>query len=223
MSYARQHSIIASLVDNSDLRREAHVGSRTDTRQKMLAGAVDLLRERGAAAVTVDAVLSRSHAPRGSVYHHFPGGRTEIITESLTLAGDTISTLVEHAATEGVSAALRHVGDFWSATLRDSDFTAGCPIVSVAVGGSPDDQQLVPIAAGIFDRWTEALVAVLDSEGVERARAHRLATLTIASIEGAIVLCRTQRSSQPLNDVLAELDLLLRSVTSTPAVTTGGP
>ncbi|MBV8292866.1 MAG: TetR/AcrR family transcriptional regulator, partial [Mycobacterium sp.] len=65
------------------------MGTRSDTRQKMLLSSVELLRERGAGGVTVDAVLSRSQAPRGSVYHHFPGGRSEIISDALKLAGDT--------------------------------------------------------------------------------------------------------------------------------------
>ncbi len=45
------------------------------TRQEMVLSAVAVLRERGVQGVTLDAVLARSGAPRGSIYHHFPGGR----------------------------------------------------------------------------------------------------------------------------------------------------
>lgn len=47
---------------------------RGSTRARMLGSAVEVLRERGAAGVTIDEVLARSGAPRGSVYHHFPAG-----------------------------------------------------------------------------------------------------------------------------------------------------
>lgn len=44
--------------------------------------AVELLREGGTGAVTLDAVLRRADAPRGSVYHHFPGGRDQLLLEA---------------------------------------------------------------------------------------------------------------------------------------------
>ena len=42
---------------------------RGDTRTKMLVSAAQVMRERGAAGVTIDEVLARSGAPRGSVYY----------------------------------------------------------------------------------------------------------------------------------------------------------
>lgn len=179
------------------------------TRQNMLVSAVDLLRERGAAGVTVDAILTRSGAPRGSVYYHFPGGRGQIMTESLELAGTTITSVITKAADKGPSAALRVFADFWTASLRASDYALGCPVVAAAVGGSPDDQALVPTAAAIFQTWHEALVRALEDKGVGRPRANRLARTTVAAIEGAVVLCRAQRSTAPLDEVIEELDGLL--------------
>lgn len=190
------------------------MGARTTTRQKMLYSAVELLRERGAAGVTVDAVLARSKSPRGSVYHHFPGGRTELMSESLALAGDTISAHIEKTIRDGASAALRWFGEFWTAILRQSDFSAGCPVASVAVGGSADDQHLQPAAAAIFKRWHEALAHAIAADGIDTARAERLATMVVAAIEGAVMLCRTQRSTRPLDEVIAELEILLDSVKS---------
>lgn len=190
------------------------MGARTNTRQKMLYSAVELLRERGAAGVTVDAVLARSGAPRGSVYHHFPGGRAQIMTESLTLAGDAIGAIIDEAATQGPDRAIQRIGEFWTAILHDSDFDAGCPVVSVAVGGAPDDRHLQPGIAEIFDRWRQALTTTLTAEGVEPARAGRLATMAIASVEGAVILCRVQRTTRPLDDVIAELATLLGTATA---------
>ena len=67
---------------------------RGSTRARMLGSAVEVLRERGAAGVTIDEVLARSGAPRGSVYHHFPGGRRQILMEALQFAADTIGDVV---------------------------------------------------------------------------------------------------------------------------------
>lgn len=187
------------------------MGTRTDTRHKMLLSSIELLRERGAGGVTVEAVLSRSQSPRGSVYHHFPGGRNEILTEALALAGDTISGIVEHAADQGSGAALRRFGKFWHKVLLESDFNAGCPLVSVAVGASPDEQHLQPAAAQTFQRLHQALVGAIAADGMDAQRADRLATMAVAAIEGAIILCRVQRSTKPLDDVIAEFESLIAS------------
>ncbi|UFS95266.1 TetR/AcrR family transcriptional regulator [Nocardia huaxiensis] len=189
---------------------------RTGTRDKMLYSAVELLRERGAAGVTVDAVLARSSSPRGSVYHHFPGGRAQLMSESLTLAGDAIGAIIEHGSAAGSLAALDRFGEFWSAILRESDFAAGCPVVSVAVGGSPDDRHLQPAVAEIFQRWHDAIVASLRGDGVEPARAQRLATTAVAAVEGAVILCRVQRSTAPLDEVVAELGSFFRALGGAP-------
>ncbi len=60
---------------------------RGSTRSNMLISAAEVMRERGAAGVTIDEVLARSGAPRGSVYYHFPEGRNQILAEALRWAG----------------------------------------------------------------------------------------------------------------------------------------
>lgn len=183
----------------------------SDTRQKMLASAIELLRERGAGAVTVDAILARSGAPRGSVYHHFPGGRNQIIEEALDAAGQAISGFIDRSAAAGPIAALRDFTDFWIRILLAGEFRAGCPVVAVAAGGAPDEQRLAPAAADIFAGWSSSLTRALEVAGAEPARAQRLATLAIAAIEGAVVLCRVSQSTAALEQVRDELETMLAS------------
>jgi len=61
----------------------------------MLISAAEVLRERGAAGVTIDEVLARSGAPRGSVYYHFPEGRNQLLTEALQYAGEAITEVID--------------------------------------------------------------------------------------------------------------------------------
>ncbi|MFD3509822.1 TetR/AcrR family transcriptional regulator [Nocardia sp. NPDC058666] len=181
------------------------------TRQKMLLGGVELLRERGAAGVTIDAILARTATPRGSVYHHFPGGRGQIISESLDLAGDAIAAIIDESLQDGPVAGLERFGAFWKQILRDSDFEAGCPVIAVAVGGAPDDELSHKVAA-IVQRWQTSLRACLVTAGLSPQRAVPLATMAMASIEGAVILCRTTRTITPLDDVIGELTGMLAIV-----------
>ncbi|WP_207312548.1 TetR/AcrR family transcriptional regulator [Lentzea alba] len=183
---------------------------RRGTKQRMLDSAVLLLRERGAAGVTVDAVLAHSGAPRGSVYHHFPGGRNEMVLGAVRQAGDYIATVVSESAAEGdVQQMVHRLVAFWKRALTKTDYAAGCPVAAMAM----DSRHLVPGAGDmvreIFAQWHAGLAEALSGSGFEPPRAQRLATLVVSAIEGAIILCRAHRDLGPLDDVLVELAPLL--------------
>lgn len=199
--------------------------SRGSTRSAMLVSAAELLRERGAAAVTVDAVLARSGAPRGSVYHHFPGGRGQMLREALQFAGDEIAARIDAAAGDSGTALLQQFADMWRQALVDSDYTAGCPVLAAAIGSGSDEQQLTSLASEIFARWRQAATGAYLREGFERADAAALADTAIAAMEGAVVLCRSSRSLDPLNDVAQQLEFLLnaRQLVSKPGVPAATP
>lgn len=70
--------------------------------------------------VTVDALLAHSGAPRGSVYHHFPGGRDQIIFEAVRVAGRHIAALIDEPAEHDPTAVVRRFPDFWERILLDA-------------------------------------------------------------------------------------------------------
>lgn len=184
---------------------------RGSTRNRMLLTAAEVLRERGAAGVTIDEVLTRSGTPRGSVYHHFPDGRAQLLTEALQFAGDSITTIIDDAAAHGCVALVRQFVAFWQRTLAESDFTAGCPVVAAAIGSADDDPALTAIAGHIFGRWREALSRAFVADGFDDADAGSLAVTCIAALEGAVVLCRSTRDAVPLREVAQQIEFLIKA------------
>jgi len=148
-------------------------------------------------------------APRGSVYHHFPGGRNQILLETLQFAGDSLSSAIGDAASQGPMFLLREFVDLWEEVLRDSDFAAGCPVVAAAISTSDEDPRLANDAAQIFDRWRAALTRSFVADGFGDGEAEALATTMLAAIEGAVILCRSLRSAQPLRDVAENIEFLV--------------
>jgi AcrR family transcriptional regulator len=173
----------------------------------MIQSAAVLIRERGVEATSFSEVIARSGAPRGSIYHHFPGGKEQLVEEATRYAGEfTTAGLVAALATEHPRAAIRKLCQYWVSLLRETDFGAGCPVVAATVDGSDS----VRTAAGIaFGSWEHLLAQALERHLEDPERARSIATLAIAAIEGAVVLARAQRSTGPVERVAAELERLL--------------
>src|SRR5207302_6380087 len=100
-------------------------------RERMVVSAALLIRERGAHATAISDVLEHSGAPRGSAYHYFPGGRTQLLCEAVDLAGEHVGGIIARPRSSGEL--LDTLIDTYRRQLLESDFRAGCPIVAVSV------------------------------------------------------------------------------------------
>jgi AcrR family transcriptional regulator len=185
------------------------MAARGETRQNMLDAALAMMRERGAAGVTVDEVLARSGAPRGSVYHHFPGGRAQLLDETLTYAGESFTGMLERAARNGADAVLTRLVAFWTRVLEESEFRAGCPVLPTAGDGGPDGEELARKAAHILSDWSRTIAAAFEAEGWSADDADALATTVMSSISGAVWMCRAMGSVDPLFQVAEQLRALM--------------
>ncbi|GAA4625217.1 TetR/AcrR family transcriptional regulator [Actinoallomurus vinaceus] len=184
----------------------------SDARERMIRSAAYLFRERGYSGTAFSDVIKHSGAPRGSIYHHFPGGKEQLAEEAVRYAGDYLGAGVRAAMRDDDPVAAVHAFlGWWRRVLVKSDFRAGCPIAAVTVESGTVEPRLTEAAASAFRRWQEALAAGLLSAGATNARAGRLATMIVAAVEGATVMCRAQRSLNPLDDVIAELEELITS------------
>lgn len=194
------------------------------TRARMVAGAADLLSRRGVNATSLREVVRHTATPRGSISHHFPRGKQQLIEDAIAFAGAQVAGPLRQLTSEhGAIGGLHAFIDLWRAILEKTKFKAGCPVLAVAVeqyigdatdkSGVPDEaaqRHLLALAGNVFAEWQEILCAALTDKGVPLSRAQRLAILVVASVEGAIAMCRAARSAQPLEDVYQELECVLQ-------------
>ncbi|MGZ4515447.1 MAG: TetR/AcrR family transcriptional regulator [Mycobacterium sp.] len=185
-------------------------------RERMVISAALLIRERGAHATAISDVLEHSGAPRGSAYHYFPGGRTQLLCEAVDYAGEHVAAIIAEA--ENGPQLMDTLVDKYRRQLLDSDFRAGCPVVAVSVeAGEDDGERMAPVverAASVFDRWTDLIAQRFIADGIPRERAGDLAVLATTALEGAIVLARVRRDLIPLDVVHRQLrDLLSAEAT----------
>jgi AcrR family transcriptional regulator len=171
----------------------------------MIVSAALLIRERGAHATAISDVLEHSGAPRGSAYHHFPGGRTQLLCEAVDFAAEHIARRIS-SATTALEALDLIVEDFRN-QLTDSGFRAGCPVVAVAV--EADSTDVIARAGAAFTRWIALIDEFLQADGASTDHAAELAMLVTTSIEGAVLVARTTGNSTALDLVHRQLRALV--------------
>jgi TetR/AcrR family transcriptional regulator, lmrAB and yxaGH operons repressor len=184
----------------------------TDTRQRMLRSAGRLLRRQGYAATGWRQVVADSQTPWGSQAHHFPGGKEQLMSEALVLAGARYERLLRSGLADA------HPADFveaWAviaaAELESSAFADGCPIATTALETAHSSELLSSSCASVFASWHAALREAIEARGVPGPPAGQLATLVLAAIEGGLLLARSKRDPEPLRTVGYELAALLRA------------
>ena len=146
--------------------------------------------------------------PFGSTYHHFPGGKAQLVDEAVRYVGATVTELIEEAGTRGTSHVLHVFADRWRRVLESSDYSAGCAVAAAAVATDPRHQA---VAREVFADWHRALTSTLRDAGVPPKRAGRLARTIVAATEGGVALARASGSPEPLDEVVAELAALVRA------------
>jgi TetR/AcrR family transcriptional regulator, lmrAB and yxaGH operons repressor len=168
-----------------------------DVRTKMVKGAAGLLATKGVEGTSFAEVLDATNSPRGSVYHHFPGGKSELVHAALDLVSSRALAVMESRRGSSAEAIVKQFLDLWRQLLDGSDLTAGCAVLAVTVAGS--DIDLLDHAGSIFRDWTAHLAGLLVVGGVGETSAPQLATMVIAATEGAVALCRAERSREPFD------------------------
>lgn len=179
--------------------------SRSTARDDMLRSAALLFRERGVEATSLAEVIEHAGAPRGSIYHHFPRGKPQLVEEATRTAGALMGAMISTGlANEGPAATLRAIIGGFRVQLEATDFAAGCPVAPAALEGANSPAALA--AAGeSFTSWEDSIAASLWQRGLSQDRSRTLATMVISSFEGALILAKAQRSTVALDRVEIEL------------------
>ena len=175
----------------------------SNTRARMIEGAARLLAERGLQETSFSEVLELTGAPRGSIYHHFPEGKDQLVGDAVDFAGARAMALLEAKAGASAVEITEYFVYLWRQVLVRSNYSAGCSVLAVTV--ATDSTGLLSRAAGVFRAWREQLSRLLVTGGLAPAEATRFAALLIASTEGAVVMGRAEQSLEPFELVAEQL------------------
>lgn len=175
----------------------------TDTRERIVVAAAELFRRQGYAGTGMKQIAALAEAPFGSIYHFFPGGKSELGEEVIRRAGTffaALGTYVVDPEPDLVSG-VRAFFDGAAETVRETGYEDACPIAAIALEVASTDPELRAATADVFGDWIEMFALRLRGAGVEAGEAGRLATLLLASLEGGFLLARSRRDERPLETI----------------------
>jgi TetR/AcrR family transcriptional regulator, lmrAB and yxaGH operons repressor len=198
--------------------RTTESSEQQPARDRIVRSASALVRERGVHGVGLRQIVAHADGPRGSLQRYFPGGKTQLITEALNLAGAEVLGATESGLLKAATLADAIDAIFapWRQMLLQSNFTMGCPIAATVVDASGEDR-LRQEARALLDQWRDSIHTALVKFGVQESTAEDDASVLLAALEGAVILSRANQSTQPLDTVQRFFTTSLTQAAANPA------
>jgi len=172
----------------------------TNTKERIVDASAILFRRQGYAATGVKQIDAEAEAPFSSLYHFFPGGKDELAADTIRSSGGMFQELVEAVfdAAPDVLTGVRNCFAGAAETLLQTDYADACPIATVALEVASTNELLRQATAEVFDGWIAAATERFLAAAIPETSARALAITLITSLEGAFILSRALRSTEPL-------------------------
>jgi AcrR family transcriptional regulator len=143
-----------------------------------------------------------------------PEGKKQLAADAVRWTSDRLLAHLRARPAVTASEVLERFIDMWRQVVLASGGTAGCVVAGVAIDTISDDRGQIDVVRATFRAWVDLLAEQLEAAGVPSHRAAPIAMATLAGMEGALMLCRAEGNSKPLESVAAELIRLLPSETA---------
>jgi TetR/AcrR family transcriptional repressor of nem operon len=180
------------------------------TRRRIVERAAVLFNTRGVAGASMADVSQSAGLEKGGVYNHFES-KDELALAAFDYAAEIVLGRIERAERDHVAgwAQLHALVDVYRNVVTKPPLGGGCPLLNTAVEADDTHPALRERARAALDRWRASIVRAVDraaSDGdVAEVDAESLATMTIAAIEGGVMLARVYRDGAHIERVANEL------------------
>ncbi len=175
-------------------------GTEPTTRDRLVRAMARALQQRGYHGVGLVELLAEAGAPKGVLYHHFPGGKQALAVAAIEATAAHIVASLDRLVASGADPLPTLQG--WLALaqgqLERSGFERGCPLATVALETTADDGPVRAALAAAFEAIRQRMARLLVGAGVPEARAAGLAALVVAAYEGALLQARVAGSGAPM-------------------------
>lgn len=181
-----------------------------DTRERIVYSALRLFAQKGYASTSVADILQAADVNAGSLYHFFPG-KQDVLLAVLDAYRHGIQPMLLDPAWKGVSDPIERVFALlarYRQALVGTDCTYGCPIGSIALEMHEPDPPVRALLAANFAGWIDAIEQCFVDAGTRLPPAvnrRALAIFALTTMEGGVMLSRTDRTLDAFDDAVAML------------------
>lgn len=181
------------------------------TRDRLIVAMRDLLQCKGFYGIGLSDILARAQAPKGVMYHHFPGGKVELAIVAIQSAVDDIVSKLEQLRTtsDDPVQVLRTWLNHLQKRLSKSGYEQGCPLAAVALESTAEDRRLRQALNDGFTIIRSVLAGMLAEAGMTNEKAGSFSMLIVSAYEGALLQSRVASSAGPASETL---ELLLHLI-----------
>ncbi len=183
------------------------------TKENLIRTTAKLIRQQGVNATGINEILSAVGIPKGSLYHHFPGGKDELVIAALHHSKDYLAQRFK-AAMKGkasVEKGLEAVLDDYADTLQKSNYSSGCPMATVALEAAGNNEAIRQACNEVLDYWIESLVAYFKYKNSKAGKKE--ATEFMTRLEGALLIAQIQQSDKPLRVLKGQITEIIGTST----------
>lgn len=170
------------------------------TRDRIMTASAELFRRGGYTGTGLKQIVTEANAPFGSIYHFFPGGKQQLGEEVIRSSGMLYIGLFDifFADADDLPSAVEAFFAAGAQTLAQTDYADACPIATVALEVASTNEALRVATADVFTAWIDAGTEKLARFGLTPEAARKLTISMVTSLEGAFVLSRALRSTEPI-------------------------
>jgi TetR/AcrR family transcriptional repressor of nem operon len=179
------------------------------TRRKIVEAAAPIFNKRGYEGSSLSELMEATGLKKGGIYRHF-SSKEQLAAEAFDYTWETAwNSRLQHVdeKASGIEKLKQLIANFVN---HRSPVSGGCPILNTAIDADDGNPVLRAHVAKALRSWLSRLEAFVD-EAQARAETQRgvdsqaVATLIVASLEGALMISRIQRNDEALRRVQAHL------------------
>ncbi|RDW16102.1 TetR/AcrR family transcriptional regulator [Oceanobacillus arenosus] len=171
-----------------------------ETKSLIINIATTLFQQKGYIGVGLNEIIRKCNISKGSLYHHFPNGKEELLIACLGSLSDTITLDIEFIFSQyptAQEAAIAMIDKIIMKYETEGTITGYTFTSIVSEMGSLSDA-VRNACTNLYTRIEGIYASKLVAEGISIEEANSKALMMTATIEGGIMLCLTKRTSEPL-------------------------
>ncbi len=183
-----------------------------DTKSVIIDIATTLFQQRGYKDVGLNEILKACNISKGSFYHHFPDGKEALLITCLqflnqTITDDMVDIFKRYPTTEeAINNMISKLIVQYETEGTITGYTFSSIVSEMASLSDPVRIACAQLYQNMQDIYVEKLVA----DGFSKDTAYSIALMMTASIEGGMMLCLTQGTSEPLKIISHTIPKLLK-------------